>query len=176
VRHARRKRQVIGAFALALALLAPRIARAEEPDGVRIAAEAGGGVLGAGVGFIGGLAFGAAACGEGGLGCIGAAMFGGAVGATGGLGLGTWVGGNIADGNGGIGYTYLGELGGLLALTIVVGVASELDIEPPPVVTVLGVLALPIGGAILGYELSHDDDEATGSSGAPLVVTVPVVF
>jgi hypothetical protein len=150
---------------------------AEASDGVRIAAEAGGGVLGGGIGLIGGVAFGAAACGDRGLECLGAGFAGAFVGTAVGVGIGTWVGGNIADGNGGLGYTYLGELGGVLSLAILAGFASELEIEPPPVVTILTVIALPVGGAVLGYELSHDnDDETTSSSAAPLLVTVPIVF
>jgi hypothetical protein len=157
-------------------VLAPRICRAEASDGVRIAAEAGGGIVGGGVGGLAGGLLGAATCGENGLGCIGPAVVGMAVGAAGGMGFGTWVGGNIADGNGGIGYTYLGELGGLLVLLIGGGIIAELDGEPPPALTALLVIGLPLAGAVIGYELSHDDDEETGSGSAPLMVRVPIAF
>ncbi len=106
-------------------------------------------------------------------------MLGAAVGATAGVGAGTYFGGRIAGGNGGIGPTYLGELVGIATLSFMIWVASELDLEPPAALSASLVIGLPIAGAVVGYELSHDDhddDAAPAAGSAPLMVTIPFAF
>jgi hypothetical protein len=125
--------------------------RARAPVGLRLLSETGFGVLTtAGGGFVGVLG-GVGVCLALGhqtqyLGCLADMLVGGAAGLALGLPLGIWLGGNIAGGDGGIGYTYLGALAGG------VGTVLVLALEQSPV-AILG-FALPILGGLLGYELS----------------------
>lgn len=168
-------------FACAL-LFAPGAAWAQSEPGsegrpLRIAAEAGGGVLGGVGGVLLGGAFGAASCSrESGLFCVGPVMLGAAVGGALGLGLGVWGAGTLADGEGGLGYTYLGTLGGLGTLGVGALLFDALGWEPPEAVTGGLIVLLPLSFSIAAYELSHGASSETGSRGTALMVAVPLRF
>lgn len=171
------------ALTLACALLlAPGAALAQsdpasEGRPLRVAAEAGGGVLGGvGGGLLGG-AVGAASCSrESGLFCLGPVMVGAAVGGALGLGLGVWGAGTLADGEGGLGYTLLGTLGGVGTLGVGALLFDGLGWEPPEAVTGVLVVLLPLSFSIAAYELSHGASSQTGSRGTALMVAAPLRF
>ncbi len=125
--------------------------RARAPVGLRLLSETGFGALTtAGGGFVGMLG-GVGVCLALGhqtqyLGCLADMLIGGAAGLALGLPLGIWLGGNIAGGDGGIGYTYLGAVVGGVGTVLILALAQS-------PVAILG-FALPILGGILGYELS----------------------
>ena len=80
--------------------------------------------------------------------------------------------GQESDGNGGYGWTTLGALAGELAA---LGVAAAIDPGEAQDWTLrVGALLLPAAGAVLGYELSSDDDARTPPSRAGVRV-VPTV-
>ena len=127
--------------------------RARAPLGLRLLSETGFGALTTvGGGFAGGLA-GTGVCLALGhqnqfLGCLVELYLGIGAGLLLGLPLGVWWGGNIAGGDGGLGYTFLGALAGGVGGILVVAASAQF-----PPLSLLG-FALPILGGILGYELS----------------------
>ena len=127
--------------------------RIRAPTGLRLLSETGiGAVTAVAGGFVGGLA-GTGVCFALGhqnqfLGCLVELYLGIGAGLSLGLPLGVWLGGNIAGGDGGLGYTFLGALAGGLGAILVAAASSQF----PPLV-LLG-FALPVVGGILGYELS----------------------
>jgi hypothetical protein len=127
--------------------------RVRAPQGLRVLSETGFGALTTVGGGFAGTLVGLAVCPLFGhqnqkFGCLGDMLLGGAAGLVLGLPLGIWWGGNIAGGDGGLGYTYLGALVGTVGTVLVLGTASQL-----PFVAALGFV-LPVVGGILGYELS----------------------
>ncbi len=139
--------------ALERPLEVPAVPLAPDPPSraLRIVAEAGFGALG-GVGLLAATAV--LLSGDGGGGW-GVALIAASAIPTG-LALGVYGGGALVGGNGGLGWTVLGELTGiLLSLGVAIGLAESGHEIPAAVVGILP----PIIGAILGYELSHDDDE-----------------
>lgn len=127
--------------------------RVRAPLGLRLLSEVGFGALTTvGGGFAGALV-GLGVCPIFGhqnqkFGCYIDVILGGFVGLAAGFPLGVWWGGNIAGGDGGLGYTYLGAALGGVGTILVLGAASQ-----NPILAVLS-FALPIVGGILGYELS----------------------
>lgn len=89
-----------------------------------------------------------------------------------GLTLGIYGGGALLNGNGGVGWTILGELsGGLVSL---IGATMIAGTDPPAMLAILAIGLPPLMGGILGYELSHDDpaDEPTAQGPARMIVTI----
>lgn len=140
---------------LATLVVAP--VRAERPE--RIAVELGGGVVGgaAGAFTLGLVSAGVCALvGEGdrSFGCLVPAVAGGYVGGALGVPLGVWGAGNLMEGDGGLGWTTLGSLSGtaVAATTLIVS-----DIEQGSPLWWTLIIALPVTGAIVGYELSSSE-------------------
>jgi hypothetical protein len=128
----------------------------DEDRPARIATESGFGIIGGTVGVFGGALIGYGVCALTGeddrsFGCLLPAFAGGLVGEFVGIGLGVYGGGAIFDGNGGLGWTYLGEAGAALAATAII-LGAEVDVGD--VSWWLLTTLLPLSGAVLGYELS----------------------
>jgi hypothetical protein len=156
---------------MALSLMLSGPARADfDPDedrAIRITSEAAFGILGGAAGaFTGGLIGGGiclAVDGGGNFACLVPAFVGALTGQFIGMGLGTYLGGELVDGNGGLGWTYLGQTGGA-ALAAVIVSAAEVDVGD--VSWWLLTIGLPLAGAVLGYELSTHSDAPGPVSGA----------
>lgn len=73
-----------------------------------------------------------------------------------GIALGIWLPGMLSGGNGGFGWTFLGQaLGGIASVPIVFSTLFDTD-ETGAWVALAAVLTFPIIGGVLGYELSND--------------------
>ena len=134
------------------------------PPGARVAAEFGGALVG---GLGGGLGGGLVGAGLGALAGGPWAMIGGSI-VGAGLGgvilypAGTHFGGNLADGRGDLGWTYLGTLIGM-------GGGALLSAAAPPASPVLFPL-LSFTGTIGGYEISHQNNVGSRhATGGPTV-------
>jgi hypothetical protein len=115
----------------------------------------------------------------GGLGAIGGGMLGlfagseggsvgmlawGVVGVSCGSYMGTFFGGAAMGGNGNLGFTFLGAAGGSLLSVLMLPLLAQTGLVP----LVLGtLLALPVTGAIIGYEASHAAGNPYWSRGQP---------
>jgi hypothetical protein len=130
---------------------------------VRLLAEAGGGLVGGALGTLGGAVLGAAYGNSngGGFAALGYFILGAAAGNILFMPLGTWAGGTLADGNGSILFTYLGGGAGVVGgalLTAALGSVADGDWLFP--VSLALLVIFPLGGAMLGYELTHDDEDS----------------
>ena|GEM_PF-2785650 len=128
----------------------------DEDRAVRITSETGFGILGGTAGAFGGAFTTGLMCvafesSDSGFGCFGAAIIGGLAGEFFGIWLGSWAGGQLAGGNGGLGWTLLGTASGALVTGVIIA-AAEIDVGD------LGwwifTSVLPLAGSIVGYELS----------------------
>ncbi len=155
-----------GAPAARNALAAPGARLDEEPAtgarALRISVELALGTAGLFGGGLAGLEIGAAACDETAsdtewFPCLGAAVVGGGIGALTVTPLAIWLGGSALDGNGGLGWTFLGTSAGFLAWTGFVAAAQGED------VAWLGLL-LPLAGGVLGFELSSDSSASAADA------------
>jgi hypothetical protein len=125
-------------------------------------------------GIIGGI-IGAQSCGSTGsanplvglmdaIGCSVSTVFGAFVGGYAAMGVGVWGTGTLAGGNGGAGYAYLGEGVGLLSagtISLFLGAASD---DVPDWLYGSLFAALPLAGAVAGYELSTQRAPQPGGS------------
>jgi hypothetical protein len=164
-------------------LLAGRTARAEEAfdpgeqRAVRATTET---LLGAGGALLGGVAFGAVGCaidsprGETrrGWGCLGGAVLGGVLGAAITAPIAVWATGTAFGANGGLGYTYLGELAGLGVGIPSAYFLSQID-APGPLIALVAI-GLPLAGSVIGYELSTEAKAGSASAGSPLAASRPL--
>ncbi len=173
MRNPRLRCAAAGVFAAVLC--APAMCRAEDfdPDDARagrVATEVGGAVAGSAAFGAGAFLVALASCGAGGdggalsrLGCGLAAAASGGIGIAIGVGPGVYWGGNLAGGNGGLGWTVLGQTLGLGA-----GLGFLVAVDDFSVPTVLLAYLMPVTGAVLGYELSTTAEtsaaQATSSS------------
>lgn len=99
---------------------------------------------------------------------VGMVLLGGAA-ATFGLPLGVLLVGHARGGNGGYGWSLLGTLAGnLLANLIILGVASDCSGDCAGSVVAASALGLllPAAGAVVGYELSNDQNSLSAPPGA----------
>ncbi len=117
----------------------------------RIAVEALAGLGGSFFGALLGLLIADQLCSSG---CDEDIVVGAAVGLLLGLPVGVWTGGIAMDGNGGLGWAIAGSMIGWVGTGVLVSLADDSG-DDTGWLTALGV-AMPIGGAILGFELSSD--------------------
>lgn len=159
----------------------------EDRRPARVAAEVGGGAAATALGGVIGGFIGAQTCDSNSsnnpivgmmdaIGCSVGTVFSAFIGGYAFMGVGVWGTGTLAGGNGGVGYTYLGEGVGVLGagtVALFLGVASD---DTPGWVYASLFVALPLAGAVFGYELSteHEPQSGPGSSSTPL--TRPAVF
>lgn len=160
-------------------------ARAEDPAASAAAASqsdrAPRVLAGAGLGLVGGVAgfalgFGSTEyltrggvgdddCGEScGLERLGWVVLGGIAGATAGVALGTYAGSEWVGGDGSLGWTCVGGLVGSVAALGLALVEKRAD--APGALIAVTLVAPPLAGAALGYELSSDA-ERSGAADAP---------
>ena len=122
------------------------------PMALRLLSETAFGGLGILGGWYAGSMIGSALCtapaNSGAGACISEFVYGGIAGAALVLPLGVWLGGNLADGTGNLGSTYLGGIVGAAAGGLVMAVSGGNG-----ALLVIG-LALPLLGSIIGYETS----------------------
>ncbi|MBX3273941.1 MAG: hypothetical protein KF729_26995 [Sandaracinaceae bacterium] len=145
-----------------------RLAGEDSEIGLRLVAELGGGALGLLVGGgAGALFIWAVAEGNAGMEWLSIAV--GTAVALGGVGLsaGVTLAGELTGGRGNFGFAFLGQVvGALLALPLVaLGQAQD-----ALALTLVAAGVLPLGGAILGYELAHADRPG---GGGPIAMVVP---
>jgi len=129
----------------------------DEDRALRITSETGFGILGGAAGAFTGAIAGGLLCSalsddaKQSFGCLGGALIGGLTGEFLGIWLGSFAGGEIAGGNGGLGWTLVGTSSGAVVAGLLLGMA-EIDVGA------LGwwliATALPLAGSIVGYELS----------------------
>lgn len=150
---------------LAALMLASTTARADERDpfdGGTVGVQAALGTL---TGAVGGAGLGFVGAGAGYLlnpKRFETALFGGflgfVTGAAIGVTLGVHYGGDTAGANGSYLGTGLGVVGGAATFATFELVLAKLDKNPPSAAHVLAAIASVVGGAIIGYHLSADDN------------------
>jgi hypothetical protein len=130
----------------------------DDQTGARIGVE----ILGGGLGAVGGGFTGLM------IGASGGTLAGAGLGMLSGIAVGSWlgtsVGGNAVGGQGNWGASFLGTLGGSVA-SLMVGAAIGNNPDAGGFLLAM-MMALPVGGGILGYELSHS--MAITAPGGPL--------
>lgn len=156
--------RVMGAMAIAVVVAPARAAGPAEDveDGRpgRIGAEVGLGLLGGTAGFFSGGLLGYGLCGLGGgggreWGCLAPALLGAHLGAFVGISMGVYGGGELAGGDGGLGWTFLGSTAGLVSAGTILWAA---EVEPGSVAWWLLGVGLPLVGGIVGYELTVEGE------------------
>ncbi|MBL8783919.1 MAG: hypothetical protein JNJ59_03370 [Deltaproteobacteria bacterium] len=159
-------RRSLAAVMGTVAAIAVVPARAAGPSDVedgrpgRIGAEVGLGLLGGTAGFFTGGLLGYGICGLGGggdreWGCLAPALLGAHLGAFAGISMGVYGGGELAGGDGALGWTFLGSTAGLVTAGTILWAA---EVDPGSLTWWLVGVGLPLAGGIVGYELTVEGE------------------
>ena len=128
-------------------------------DGMRITMEALGGAVGGTLLGVAGFAIAVGvSCGDGGGDFCGlAGVIPGIIGSVTGLTLGVYGVGSAYGGNGGLGWTLLGAVGGgIVGVSLASSLSHNSDAN---VALVISAMAIPIATTVVAYELSNDAEE-----------------
>jgi hypothetical protein len=168
--HDRFVRKLIMIFVL---LVGAQVAHADDGerwDGLTIAEQTGGAVLGGALGAGAGVMLGAGLAKDDGWGALGAAALGGVVGCVAGVTVGVKLAGDHRDGTGTWGGTIAGGVGGGLLTLVTV---SQLGEKLPSWAAISLATVTLVAPAIVGYHLSADDDPSTESRVMFPILTSP---